>query len=339
MRPVCLITGSSGLVGSNSVKLFIDDGFDVIGVDNDMRKYFFGTSTDEVREGLEARFAGHFTHCSVDIRDYDSLENIFKNNFIVCIIHCAAQPSHDWAAKEPFTDFGVNALGTLNMLELTRKYCSSASFIFMSTNKVYGDTPNRLPVEELATRYEFPKDIDENMYIDQCKHSLFGASKAAADLLVQEYGRYFNMNTVCFRGGCITGSDHQGAQEHGFLAYLVKCVANNEPYKVFGYKGKQVRDNIHAYDLARAFMAFHKKPRSGAVYNIGGGRANSVSILEAVAMIDPAYNKLEFINEERSGDHIWYISDLTRFKADYPEWDITLSLGDIINDLISKKKN
>ena len=340
MRPVCVVTGSTGLVGSNAVDVFISEGFDVIGIDNDMRKYFFGTSTDNVLKELLVRFPDNYQHYSADIRCRGDIETLFqeKADSIQCIIHCAAQPSHDWAAKEPFTDFEVNALGTLNLLEFTRKYCPAASFIFMSTNKVYGDTPNRLLVEESETRYEFQTSIDENMSIDQCKHSLFGASKAAADLLVQEYGRYFGMNTVCFRGGCITGSDHQGAQEHGFLAYLVKCIVNEQPYTIFGYKGKQVRDNIHAHDLARAFLCYHRNPKPGEVYNIGGGRENSVSVLEAIAKIDPSYSKLTVVDEARSGDHIWYISDLGKFKRDYPEWNITWSLDMILAELVNKNK-
>ena len=338
----CLVTGSGGLVGSETVKFFCNIGYNVIGIDNDMRNYFFNTSTKNITNELKTRFK-NFTHCNIDIRNKDSLKQLFKKHGenIKCIVHCAAQPSHDWAAKEPHTDFGINAVGTLNLLELTRTFCMKASFIFMSTNKVYGDNPNRLDIKELETRYEIADElssIDETMSVDQCKHSIFGASKLAADIMVQEYGQYFGMNTVVFRGGCITGPNHQGAELHGFLSYIVKCIITNQPYKIFGYKGKQVRDNIHSYDLVNAFWNYHKNPKPGAVYNIGGGRNNSLSILETIKLVNNMINKswsnYEFIDEARSGDHIWYISDLSKFKNDYPEWDITYSIERIIRDII-----
>ena len=259
----CIITGSGGLVGSEAVRFFSNNGYSVIGIDNDMRNYFFNTSTLQITNELSRKY-NNFIHYNIDIRSKIKLKEIFKKykDQIKCIIHCAAQPSHDWAAKEPHTDFEINAMATLNLLELTRNYCNKASFIFMSTNKVYGDAPNKLDIKELETRYEIvdgESGIDESMSVDQCKHSIFGVSKLSADLMVQEYGRYFNMNTVVFRGGCITGPNHQGAELHGFLSYLVKCIVNDEHYKIYGYKGKQVRDNIHSYDLVNAFWNYHQK--------------------------------------------------------------------------------
>tara|TARA_Y100001958_G_C21244059_1_gene573130 strand:- start:2828 stop:4714 length:1887 start_codon:yes stop_codon:yes gene_type:complete len=338
----CIVTGSGGLVGSETVRFFSNIGYNVVGIDNDMRKYFFNTSTQSITDILKSKYS-NFTHYNIDIRKKDELEtNIFKKlgNNIKCIVHCAAQPSHDWAAKEPHTDFEVNAVATLNLLELTRKYCQKASFIFMSTNKVYGDNPNRLDIEELETRWELKGrgSIDENMSVDHCKHSLFGVSKLAADAMVQEYGRYFNMNTVCFRGGCITGPNHQGAELHGFLSYIVKCIVTGKHYKIFGYKGKQVRDNIHSYDLVNAFWNYHQNPRPGAVYNMGGGRDNSLSILETIDLVndltDKKWKNYELLEEARAGDHIWYISDLSKFKKDYPNWNITYSVKRIIQDII-----
>lgn len=338
----CIVTGSSGLVGSETVRFYSNMGYHVIGIDNDMRNYFFNTSTEKMTNELTNKYE-NFIHYNIDIRSKKKLEEIFKKhrNKIECIVHCAAQPSHDWAAKEPHTDFEINAVATLNLLELTRNYCVKASFIFMSTNKVYGDTPNRLDIKELKTRYEIADDksgIDESMSVDQCKHSLFGVSKLSADVMVQEYGRYFNMNTVVFRGGCITGPNHQGAELHGFLSYLVKCIINNEYYKIYGYKGKQVRDNIHSYDLVNAFWNYHQNPKPGAVYNMGGGRENSLSILETINLVNRltglSWKNYEHIEEARSGDHIWYISDLTKFKNDYPNWSITYSVERIIHDII-----
>ena len=339
----CLVTGSGGLVGSESVRFFCDNGYAVIGIENDMRRYFFGTSTTSVTDELIATYKTQFLHRSIDIRDKFALESVFREYKadIECIIHCAAQPSHDWAAKEPHTDFEINATATLNLLELTRTYAPKASFIFMSTNKVYGDTPNRLSLKELETRYEITDGIsaiDETMSVDQCKHSLFGVSKLAADMMVQEYGRYFGLNTVVFRGGCITGPQHQGAQLHGFLSYLVKCIVTDQPYMIFGYKGKQVRDNIHAYDLVNAFWNYHKNPKPGAVYNMGGGRENSLSILETIKLVNEltgqSWKNYTYSEEARAGDHIWYITDLSKFKADYPEWSLTYPIRRILDEIL-----
>ena len=290
-RKTVLITGSAGLVGSEAVRFFIGKGYKAIGVDNNMREYFFGSnaSTDWNKKKLKHSFGSKkYIHLNIDIRDQKSLEAIFKKYHFEIIIHAAAQPSHDWAAKEPLTDFSINAWATLLLLENYRKYSPKATFIFMSTNKVYGDRPNALPFVELKSRYEieknhpFRKGIDETMQIDRSKHSIFGASKVAADVMVQEYGRYFGLNTVAFRGSCLTGPGHSGAQLHGFLAYLVKCIAEGRKYTVFGYKGKQVRDNMHSYDLVNMFWNFHQEPRPGEVYNAGGGRETSISVLEAL---------------------------------------------------------
>ena len=339
----CIITGSGGLVGSESARFFCDNGYTVLGIDNNMREYFFGTSTTKISDELVGKYKERYIHTNADIRDKKIIESVFEkyNSSITCIIHCAAQPSHDWAAKEPHTDFEINALGTLNMLEAARRFSPKASFIFMSTNKVYGDRPNTLPIEELETRYEIKggvDSIDETMSIDQSKHSIFGASKVAADIMVQEYGRYFGMNTVVFRGGCITGPNHQGAQLHGFLSYIVKCIVSDSSYKIFGYKGKQVRDNIHSYDLVNAFWNYHKNPRPAAVYNMGGGRENSLSILETIDLVNKyvgiSWKKYEYCEDARSGDHIWYISDLSKFKKDYPTWSIQYSIERIIKDII-----
>lgn len=338
----CIVTGSCGLVGSETVRFFANKGYRVVGIDNDMRNYFFNTTTNSVRDELILDLKDRYAHTALDIRNIADMEPIFSQyaTDIEAIIHCAAQPSHDWAAKEPLTDFGVNAVGTCNLLELTRKYCPKASFIYMSTNKVYGDTPNHLALQELETRYEGP-DIDETMSVDQCKHSIFGVSKLAADIMVQEYGRYFGMNTVVFRGGCITGPNHQGAQLHGFLSYLVKCIIQDNPYTIFGYKGKQVRDNIHSYDLANAFWHYHQSPTPGAVYNIGGGRCNAASVLESIDIINRLsgrnWKNYTYTPENRSGDHMFYISDLTRFKIQYPSWNIRYSLKDIILQIIQSQ--
>jgi len=341
---ICIVTGSSGLVGSEAVKFFCNKGYLVIGIDNDMRKYFFGTSTSMLTDELKNKFKEKYIHYSIDIRDQFALEEIFKkyNTTIKCIIHCAAQPSHDWAAKEPHTDFQINAVGTLNLLECARKFCSSTNFIYMSTNKVYGDTPNKLNITERQFRYEvenLKNGIDETMSIDNCKHSIFGVSKLSADLMVQEYGRYFNMNTVVFRGGCITGPNHQGAELHGFLSYIIKCIMDDKPYTIYGYKGKQVRDNIHSADLVNAFWNYHQNPKSGAIYNIGGGRDNSISILELIQKVNSFlkknWNNYKIVDENRSGDHIWYITDNGKFMQDYPNWKINYSLDYIIRDIIS----
>jgi len=345
---IVLITGSTGLIGSEAARYFADKGLQVVGIDNDMRSYFFGkeASTAWNREVLSKEIK-NYIHEDIDIRNIEGLEAIFKeyNADIKLIIHAAAQPSHDWAAREPLTDFGINANGTLNLLEMTRLHCPQAVFIFTSTNKVYGDLPNALPLIEEKTRWELAKDhpfyngIDETMSIDQSKHSLFGASKVAGDILVQEYGRYFDMKTACFRGGCLTGPKHCGAELHGFLAYLMKCCVTGNQYTVFGYKGKQVRDNIHSYDLITAFDAFYENPRSGEVYNIGGGRQNNCSILEAIATCEKILGqKMEYTysDENRSGDHIWYISDLGKFQSHYPQWKQQYGLNDILAQIYDK---
>jgi CDP-paratose 2-epimerase len=344
MTKKVVVTGSAGLIGSEAVKFFCTKEFEVFGIDNDSRAYFFGkdASTSWNRELLEKQFKKQYTHYNYDIRNYSDLEKIFKKTKFDLIIHTAAQPSHDWAAKEPITDFTINANGTLNLLELTRTYSPGAVFIFTSTNKVYGDLPNELPLVELDTRYEiktnhtYRQGIDETMSIDNSVHSIFGASKVAADILVQEYGKYFNMKTVCFRGGCLTGPAHSGAMLHGFLSYLVKCIAKGEQYTIFGYKGKQVRDNIHAFDLVNAFYHFYQNPKVGEVYNMGGGRQLSVSVLEAIEKIEKISHKkahIKYKKDNRIGDHIWYISNVSKFKTDYPEWDYTYSLDEILNDI------
>ena len=343
-----IVTGSCGLVGSESVKFFHDKGFKVVGIDNNMRSYFFGpgASTDWVREKLLHDY-NNFAHYAIDIRHYQELEKVFKeySSSIECIVHTAAQPSHDWAAKEPLTDFSINANGTLNMLELTRLYSPNAVFIFTSTNKVYGDTPNQLPLVEQGTRFEIKEDhpfaehgIDESMSIDNSKHSLFGASKVAADILTQEYGKYFGMNTGIFRGGCLTGPAHSGAELHGFLAYLVQCAVTKKKYSIFGYKGKQVRDNIHSKDLINAFWSYYEKPRHGEVYNMGGSRHSNISMLEAIAMIkDISGHQVDYsiLEDNRIGDHIWYISDVNKFKAHYPNWKYEYDIRAILTEMIA----
>ena len=336
---IALITGAGGLIGGESVEFF-SSRFDlVVGIDNDMRAYFFGpeSSTKWNLKRLQEKYA-NFDSRQCDIRDYASLERIFEefHTDIALIVHTAAQPSHDWAAKEPLTDFSVNATGSINMLELCRLHCPEAVFIFTSTNKVYGDTPNLLPLVELEKRWEidhehpyFKEGIDENMSIDQSKHSVFGASKVAADIMVQEYGKYFGLKTGVFRGGCLTGPNHSGAQLHGFLAYLMKCAITKQQYTIFGYKGKQVRDNIHSFDVVSFIKEFISAPRSGEVYNLGGGRANSVSILEAFALITEISGramKYEYLDQNRSGDHVCYFSDLTKIKSHYPNWSIEKTL-------------
>jgi CDP-paratose 2-epimerase len=330
---LALITGSAGLVGSEAARYFAGLGMEVIGVDNDMRAEFFGTEASTVwqRKELDRELGPLYRHESIDIRDVESMDRLVRahGSDISLVVHAAAQPSHDWAAREPLTDFTVNANGTLNLLEAVRKHAPEAVFIFTSTNKVYGDTPNRLPLIELEKRWEidpshpYSNGIDEAMSIDQTLHSLFGASKVAADVLVQEYGRYFGLKTASFRGGCLTGPNHSGAQLHGFLAYLMKCTVTGDQYTVFGYQGKQVRDNIHSQDLARAFHAFYENPRVGEVYNIGGGRFSNCSMLEAIDICaEVAGRELDWIysDQNRVGDHIWWISDLTKFKRHYPGW-------------------
>ena len=340
---VLIVTGSGGLIGSQSVKYFSSQFDLVIGIDNDKRSYFFGqeSSTEPSTKKLLEDFS-NFRSENVDIRDAEKIFEIF-NRFgsdIKLVIHAAAQPSHDWAAKEPFTDFTINANGTLNLLEATRKYCEKAVFIFTSTNKVYGDTPNFLPLVELGKRWEvagthpyFENGIDESMSIDHSKHSVFGASKVAADVMTQEYGRYFNLNTGIFRGGCLTGPNHAGAELHGFLSYLMKCCVTGKQYTIFGYKGKQVRDNIHSFDLIRMFEEFYKNPRSGEVYNAGGGRFSNCSMMEAITMCEEITgNKMNYRYSEdnRIGDHIWYISDTNKFKTHYPDWEQKYNCKDIL---------
>jgi CDP-paratose 2-epimerase len=342
--PVAVITGAGGLIGSEAVEHFIADGFDVVGIENDMRASFFGpeSSTAHVTERL---VAGHdaFRWENADIRDREAVDRIFAAaGDIQLVIHTAAQPSHDWAASDPQTDFGVNANGTLNLLEATRAHCPEAPFIFCSTNKVYGDTPNRLPLQSLEKRLELPEDhhyykgIDTSMSIDQSTHSLFGVSKCAADLLVQEYGRYFDMPTVAFRGGCLTGPQHAGAKLHGFLAYLMKCTVTGTPYTVFGYEGKQVRDNIHSADLIAAFDAYRRAPKPAAVYNIGGGRFSNCSMLEAIEVCERISGRelsWEMGEEPRIGDHRWWISDLAPFQADYPDFQLRYGVEDILQEM------
>lgn len=339
-----LVTGSGGLIGSEAAKFFAEKGFDIVGIDNNMRSYFFGdeASTEWNQKKVQDQLKSKYTHYKADIRDNDAIEKIFKEHKFDIIIHTAAQPSHDWAAKEPITDFTVNANGTLVMLENTRLHAPDAVFIFTSTNKVYGDTPNRLPLVELEKRWELPEDhafhigIDESMSIDQTKHSVFGASKVAADVMVQEYGQYFGMKTAVFRGGCLTGPSHSGAELHGFLAYLIKCINSGKKYTIFGYKGKQVRDNIHSHDLVNAFYHFFQNPRAGEVYNIGGARNSNISMLEAIDKIEKLLGKkanYELSDENRIGDHIWYISDVSKFKEHYPEWDFEYDIDDILKEM------
>lgn len=341
--PVAIVTGSGGLIGSESARYFAEQGYDVVGIDNDMRSYFFGpeASTASTSQELSAEVAG-FTPLSIDIRDADAIEKVYAEYRPALTIHCAAQPSHDWAAREPLTDFGVNATGTLNLLEAARRHSPDAPFVFTSTNKVYGDLPNALPLFERDTRWELAEDhewfagIPVEMSIDRSTHSIFGASKVAADVLVQEYGRYFGMPTVCFRGGCLTGPQHAGAQLHGFLAYLMKCTVTGSPYTVFGYKGKQVRDNIHAHDVVRAFDAFVNNPRPAAVYNLGGGRSSNVSMLEAIEKCQEISGRelsYEISDQARIGDHQWYVSDLSAFEADYPSWQLTFGIDEVLRDI------
>jgi CDP-paratose 2-epimerase len=350
---VAIVTGSAGLIGAEAVRFLARKGFSVVGIDNDMRKEFFGNeaSTEWQRKRLEEEIPG-YRHHSVDIRDYKKINSIFSeySQDIKLIIHTAAQPSHDWAAKDPFMDFSVNANGTLNLLEAVRNNAPDAVFIFTSTNKVYGDTPNRLPLVELEKRWELKTEhpyaeygIDESMSIDQCKHSLFGASKAAADIMVQEYGRYFGIKTGVFRGGCLTGPGHSGTQLHGFLAYLMLCAINGREYTVFGYKGKQVRDNIHCNDLVSMFWNFYQNPRPGEVYNAGGSRHSNCSMTEAIELCEKISGKkmnYKYAEDNRIGDHIWYISDVRKFQWHYPEWKYQYGMEDIlveIHDALSKK--
>jgi CDP-paratose 2-epimerase len=344
--PTAIVTGSGGLIGSESVARFVEAGYSVVGLENDMRARFFGAdaSTAHTTAALVRRYPDEFRSLALDIRDAEGVMGLFAElaGEIELVVHAAAQPSHDWAASDPQTDFGVNANGTLNLLQAARAHAVDASFIFCSTNKVYGDLPNELPLVELERRLELPeghryhRGIDATMSIDASTHSLFGVSKAAADLLVQEYGRYFGMPTVCFRGGCLTGPGHAGTQLHGFLSYLMRCTVTGEPYTVLGYGGKQVRDNIHAADLVGAFEAFHRAPRAAAVYNIGGGRQSNCSMLEAIEQCERiAGRELAWglTPESRIGDHRWWISDLEPFKRDYPGWDVSFDVADILRQI------
>lgn len=338
-----LVTGSGGLIGSEAVRFFADKEFKTVGIDNDSRKYFFGP-TASISWNLKKlkKEIKNYTHFNIDIRNKRKVDEILRNSKPDLIIHAAAQPSHDWAVKEPLTDFTINALGTHILLESYRKFCPNAVFIFTSTNKVYGDNPNKLPLRELKTRFEiienhpFYKGINETMSIDNNLHSIMGVSKTAADLMVQEYGKYFNLKTVCFRGGCLTGSAHSPAQLHGFLAYLVSCIVNNKEYTIFGHKGKQVRDNIHAYDVINAFYHFYLNPKVGQVYNLGGSRYSNTSILETISKIEQILEikaKIKYKPRSRKGDHIWYISDVSKFKKDYPKWDYKYNDEQILKEL------
>jgi len=343
---VAIVTGSAGLIGAESVRFLSNKDFKIIGIDNNMRQEFFGAeaSTDWQRKQLEESIP-NYKHYNTDIRNSEEINDIFKeyNSDIKLIIHTAAQPSHDWAAKDPFKDFTVNANGTLTLLEATRKFSPNAVFIFTSTNKVYGDSPNFLPLIELEKRWEldsshkyFKNGIDESLSIDQTKHSLFGASKVAADVLVQEYGKYFGMKTGVFRGGCLTGPGHSGTQLHGFLAYLMKCAINGNQYTIFGYKGKQVRDNIHSFDLVNMFWSFYLNPRKGEVYNAGGARHSNCSMMEAIVMCENLTGKkmnYKYDDTNRIGDHIWYISDVQKFKNHYPDWNFKFDLNDILTQM------
>lgn len=343
---VAIITGSAGLVGAEAARFYLKQGYRVVGIDNDMRAAFFGegASTKWQRDGLVAE-SDRYEHFDVDIRDIKAIEPIFERytSDINLVIHAAAQPSHDWAASDPVTDFTVNANGTSVMLEATRKHTAQATFIFISTNKVYGDTPNRLPLIEQETRWELDPShayaehgIDESMSIDQTTHSLFGVSKVAADVLVQEYGRYFGMKTGTFRGGCLTGPGHAGAELHGFLSYLMKCAVTGRQYKIFGYQGKQVRDNIHSADLIAALDAFHQAPRCGEVYNMGGSRFSNCSMQEAVTMCEEIVGtkmNTVYMGDNRIGDHIWWISSVEKFKSHYPDWQLTRDVAAILREI------
>jgi CDP-paratose 2-epimerase len=349
---IAIITGSAGLIGSEAVSFFAEKFDRVVGIDNNFRARFFGenASVEWNRQRLE-QTVDNYEHHHIDIRNFEELGQLFAKygKDIKLIVHAAAQPSHDWAARDPLMDFTVNANGTLNLLEQTRLNCPEAVFIFTSTNKVYGDNPNRLPLEELETRWEISQDhpyykhgIDENHSLDHCKHSLFGASKVAADVLCQEYGRYFDMNVGVFRGGCLTGPNHSGTQLHGFLSYLMKCAITGDHYTVFGYKGKQVRDNIHSWDLVNMFWHFYQNPRQGEAYNAGGGRFSNCSMQEAITRCEAITGKkmnYSYSETNRIGDHIWYISDLSKFKSHYPDWTWKYNLDDILVQIHDSMRN
>jgi CDP-paratose 2-epimerase len=338
-----IVTGSSGLIGSEMVAFLDTRGWETHGVDNNMRRDFFGEHGDTTwnLERLRGQ-TRRFEHHELDIRDRAGIAELVERIRPELLVHCAAQPSHDLAASRPFDDFEVNALATLNLLEAARVSAPDAPFVFLSTNKVYGDAPNELPLVELETRWDYAdpahrEGIDETMRIDRTMHSLFGASKVAADVLVQEYGRYFGLPTVCFRGGCLTGPHHSGAELHGFLAYLARAVRDGIPYRIYGYKGKQVRDNIHSHDVCTAIMAFAEHPSAGAVYNLGGGRENSVSMLEAITRFEELFGhrlEYEYLETPRRGDHICYISDLRSFRADHPQWEIEIALDDVFESFV-----
>jgi CDP-paratose 2-epimerase len=348
---VAIVTGSAGLIGSETCKFVHEQGMDVVGIDNDLRSYFFGagSSTLWLRKRLESSLK-RYRHVEADIRDQGAVERVFEDlgKRVSLVVHTAAQPSHDWAAREPHTDFSVNANGTLVMLDATRKFCPNAVFIFTSTNKVYGDLPNELPLIEHNTRWEVAPShafaeygIDETMSIDRSKHSLFGASKVAADVMTQEYGRYFGIRTGTFRGGCLTGPSHSGAELHGFLAYLALCAVTGKPYTIYGYKGKQVRDNIHSADLVDAFWHFFRAPRPGAVYNMGGSRHANCSVLEAIALIEELSGKRvahTLSDQARAGDHIWYVSDVRRFQRDYPQWRYQHDLRSTLTEILESAR-
>ncbi len=348
-KELVLVTGAGGLIGSEAAVFFHAQGYGVVGIDNDKRAYFFGPTASTAWKATELqKTLPNYLHFNTDITDKAALQTIFATygERIRLIVHCAAQPSHDWAAREPYTDFSINATGTLYLLELTRQFCSKAVFIFTSTNKVYGDLPNSLPLVEKERRFEVDpshpfaaEGINETMSIDQCTHSLFGVSKTAADLMVQEYGRYFGLRTVIFRGGCLTGPAHSGAELHGFLAYLVQSAVQRRPYTVFGYKGKQVRDNIHSADLVMAFAAvLESPPPPGSVYNMGGSRHANISMLEAIDWLQERLGyAINFTIDEdkaRKGDHIWYISDVRKFQSDYPSWNYSYTIGDMLGEMV-----
>ncbi len=347
MKDVLLVTGSAGLIGSETVIFFAQKGLTIVGIDNDMRAHFFGqeASTRWNRLQLEEQVP-NYQHVEADIRDPEAMGRLFSRygGAITGVIHTAAQPSHDWAARDPMLDFTVNANGTLVLLEMTRQYCPEAVFIFTSTNKVYGDTPNSLPLVELETRWELQNHpyaahgIDEQMSIDQSKHSLFGASKVAADVMVQEYGRYFGLKTGVFRGGCLTGPAHSGTELHGFLAYLAKCAVTGKPYTVFGYKGRQVRDNIHSHDLVQMFWHFFQAPRAGEVYNAGGSRHSNCSMQEATGLCEELTGRemsISYAQENRIGDHIWWISDVRKFRSHYPDWQYRYDIRGILEEIVT----
>jgi CDP-paratose 2-epimerase len=341
-----LVTGSSGLIGSEAVEHFDRQGHKVVGVDNNMRRFFFGPEGDTLwnLERLK-NTCKHFTHAGLDIRDRSAIEDLFGTHRFDLIVHCAAQPSHDKARDIPLLDFEVNAMGTLNLLEATRRHCRDAVFVFMSSNKVYGDAPNEIPLKELETRYDYRRaedfeGIDESCRIDRTLHSLFGASKAAADIAAQEYGRYFHMNVGVFRGGCLTGPSHSAVELHGFLSYLVKVALRGERYTVYGHKGKQVRDNIHSHDVVCAIEEFAANPRPGEVYNLGGGRGNSVSMLEAIGLVEQLTGRKlrwQYVEESRTGDHICYISNMAKFRSHYPGWRITRGIDAILEDIVASQ--